>query len=80
VAGRGVNDTTDRVATVFYTTDQHGLWRRYMGDDPTWAVFTVADTLQRMGRGMAGLVRAEDAAAVDAWLVAQGVTVEGVGA
>jgi hypothetical protein len=75
-----MNDTNDRTATVFYTTDQHGTWRRYMGDDPTWAVFDVAATLQRMGRGMAGLVRVEDAAAVDAWLAAQGATVEGVGA
>jgi hypothetical protein len=74
-----VPDGVDRTATVFYVTDQHGTWRRYVSDDPTWAVFSVADTLQRMARGMAGLVRAEDAAAVDAWLVAQGVTVEGVG-
>jgi hypothetical protein len=64
---------------VFYTTGQHGAWRRYVGDDPAWTVFGVTETLQRMGRGMAGLVRAEDAAAVDAWLAEQGATVEGVG-
>ena len=74
-----MNDLTDHVPTVFYTTDQHGVWRRYDSTDPAWATFDAAATLQRMGRGMAGLVRAEDAAAVDAWLAERGATVEGVG-
>ena len=47
---------------------------------PAWAVRSVADALASMGRGMAGLVRAEDAATVDAWLAERGATVLAVGA
>lgn len=75
-----VPDGVTRVATVFCWCNDAGLWRRHDPDSaPTWAVSTVPVTLQRMARGMAGLVRAEDAAAVDAWLAAQGATVQAVG-
>jgi hypothetical protein len=66
---------------VFYWRNDSGLWRRHDPDSaPVWTAFSVAETLQRMGRGMAGLVRAEDAAAVDAWLAEQGAQVQAVGA
>ena len=71
----------ERVATVFYWRNDAGLWRRHDPDSaPVWAVHGVTEALQRMGRGMAGLVRAEDAAAVDAWLAGQGAQVQAVGA
>lgn len=76
-----VPDGVHRVATVFYWRNDAGLWRRHDPDSaPVWAVHDVAEALGRMAQGRQGLVRAEDAAAVDAWLTAQGATVQAVGA
>ena len=74
-----MNDVNTRVATVFYWRNDAGLWRRHDPDSaPVWAVHDVTAALGSMACGMAGLVRAEDAATVDAWLAAQGATVQGV--
>ena len=76
-----MNDVNTRVATVFYWRNDSGLWRRHDPDSaPVWAVHDVGYALGSMGRGLAGLVRAEDAAAVDAWLAEQGAQVQAVGA
>jgi len=74
-----VPDGVTRVATVFYWCNDAGLWRRHDPDSaPAWAVHDVAEALGRMAQGQQGLVRAEDAAAVDAWLAAQGAQVQAV--
>lgn len=76
-----MNDVNTRVATVFYWRNDAGLWRRHDPDSaPAWAVHDVTAALGSMGRGLAGLVRAEDAATVDAWLAERGATVLAVGA
>ena len=75
-----VPDGVHRVATVFFWRNDTGLWRRHDPDSaPAWTVHDVAEALGRMAAGQQGLVRAEDAAAVDAWLAERGATVEGVG-
>jgi hypothetical protein len=69
----------ERTATVFYWRNDAGLWRRHDPDSaPVWYVHTVAEALGRMAQGQQGLVRVEDAAAVDAWLAVQGATVQAV--
>lgn len=69
----------ERAATVFYWRDAAGLWRRHEPDSaPVWACHTATEAPGRMAQGQQGLVRVEDAAALDAWLAAQGATVQAV--
>lgn len=71
-------DLATRVATVFYYRDSAAAaWQRTTGADPAWACDSVAEAQERMAAGHATVVRAEDAAAVDAWLAACGEVVTG---
>ena len=77
-------DLVTRVDAVFYwrqlVTAEIPTWHADPDSAPIWACDTVDAAIARMVRNEAALVRAEDAATVDAWLAERGATVLAVGA
>ena len=71
--------TNDHVPTVFFWR-YRDAWQRTPDADPPGMCNTPAQAIERMGCNEPALVRAEDAATVDAWLAARGAMVQGVGA